>query len=616
MNKFFLIYAFLLISSIGIAQEIAPIERVEPPNWWVGMEHKELQIMVYGDNISQLRPSIEHKGVTLKQTILTENPNYVFLDVLIEDNAQVGKMKINFSDNEQIRITHEYELKRREPNAKNREGFNTSDVLYLITPDRFANGDPNNDSVDEMKEKVNRKNKGGRHGGDIKGMIDNLDYIQKMGFTSLWVNPLLENDMEEYSYHGYSTTDFYRVDPRFGTNSMYRDLVQKAKSKGMKFIMDMIVNHCGSNHWWMNDLPASDWINEWAEYTGTNHTKTLTQDIHAAPSDIKQMFDGWFVKTMPDLNQRNPLMANYLTQNSIWWVEYLGLAGIRMDTYPYPGADYMAEWTRRVMKEYPNFQIVGEEWTGNPALVSYWQKGKVNPDGYESELTSLMDFPIQEALWKTMEKGEENNGWKSVYEMIGNDFLYADPYNLVIFPDNHDMDRFFKRANYDKKLYELGMAFICTTRGIPQFYYGSEILMSNPADNSDHGIIRTDFPGGWAGDATNGFTGYGLNADQKSTQEFMKRLLNWRKGNEVVHKGKLIHYVPQDGVYTYFRIYKGKKVMVMLNRKNERVEVDTKRFQEMIGNKRSGTNVLNGQSINISSIINLPPKTPLIVELK
>ncbi|RMG81389.1 MAG: alpha-amlyase, partial [Bacteroidetes bacterium] len=469
----------------------------------------------------------------------------------------------------------------RKPGAANRQGFSNSDVLYLITPDRFANGDPDNDAVEGMLELPDRANKGGRHGGDIAGIRQHLDYIADLGFTAIWLNPVLENNMKTYSYHGYSTTDYYRVDPRFGTNEDYRQLALDARRKGIGLIMDMIVNHCGLEHWWMRDLPTSDWINQWPTYQETNHRKTLLQDPHASERDKKIFTDGWFVPTMPDLNQRNELLAEYLTQNSIWWVEYLGLAGIRMDTYPYPDMYYMSDWAKRLTTEYPNLNIVGEEWFEAPTITSYWQRGKINPNGYEPNLPSVMDFPLQAALTAALTNPESwKTGWITLYETLAHDFLYPDPDNLVIFPDNHDMSRIFTQLNEDFDLYKMAMACMLTMRGIPQLYYGDEILMANP-ESGDHGLIRSDFPGGWPGDKVNGFTGEGLTDQQKEARDFLKKLLHWRQNAPAVHAGRLVHFVPENGVYVYFRLHDAQKIMVVFNKNAAPETLDLTRFAEI-----------------------------------
>jgi glycosidase len=616
MTKLHFLALLLSVFSISSISAQNTVEHVEPPNWWIGMNNSDVQLLIHGKDVGYLHPRIQSIGVEILQVIKVENPNYLFIDVQITKAAKAGKVPIQFLEKGKVILTHNWELWEREQDATAKTTFDPSDVLYLITPDRYANGDPSNDMVQGMREQPNRAFKGGRHGGDIEGIRKNLDYIKDLGFTAIWVNPVLENDMEKFSYHGYSTTDFYKVDPRFGSNEAYRQMAKEAKSKGIKLIMDMIVNHCGSFHWWMEDMPAKDWINNWPEYKITNHQKSVIQDPYVSEVDYKGFVDGWFVPTMPDLNQRHPLMANYLTQNAIWWIEYLDLAGIRMDTYPYPDMDYMSEWTRRVDEEYPDFNVVGEEWNNNPSIVAYWQEGKENPNGYTSDLRSLMDFPLQAALVEALNSNESwGSGWLKVYERLALDFIYAAPDELVVFPDNHDMSRIYTQLNEDYDNFVNAMVYFTTIRGVPQFYYGTEILMGNPG-TTDHGIIRTDFPGGWAGDKVNAFTGEGLSTQQKKTQQLFKRLLNWRKDKTVIHHGKLMHYLPKGGIYVLFRYDEEEKVMVILNKNSEPYTLELDRFGEMLGGVSSGTDVLSEQKINFSKAIPLQPNTPMILELE
>ena len=443
----FILILFFTLSKIW-AQD--PIERVEPPNWWVDMEYNVVEVLVYGKDIASYKVTLDaYKGVSLKTIKTVENSNYLFITLDISKEALAGELQLKFSKADADIVTYSYPIKDRVLNRRNIEGFDSSDAIYLITPDRFANGDVTNDEVAGLKEKLNRNNKGGRHGGDVAGMVDHLDYIKNLGFTAIWTNPILENNMSSYSYHGYATTDFYKVDPRYGSNASFKAMCDKASEKGMKVIMDMIANHSGLEHWWIKDLPSKDWINQWDTYTQTNHKKTVILDPYATKKDKKIFFDGWFVPTMPDLNQRNKSMANYLIQNTLWWIEYSGISGIRMDTYPYPDMYFMNDWTKAVMKEYPNFNIVGEEWVLRPTIVSYWQKGKQNANGYTSELKSVMDFPLQNALVNSL---NDTESWNAVYEELGQDYLYPDPKNLVVFPDNHDMSRIFTQLNEDKEL--------------------------------------------------------------------------------------------------------------------------------------------------------------------
>jgi glycosidase len=608
---------FFLFLSIGLASiSYGQIERVEPPFWWAGMKNTELQIMVYGKAIGSLRPEMVYDGVEIKKTVSVENPNYLFLYLEIAPNSSPGKFIIDFKNSKgNVRESVSFELLEREDGSAERKGYDNSDVMYLITPDRFANGNLTNDSVASLSEGVDRTNKWGRHGGDIQGIINNLDYLKDLGFTAVWINPVLENNQKEQSYHGYSTTDFYKVDPRFGSNEEYRGLSKKAGEKGIKLIMDMIMNHCGSGHWWMDDLPSGDWLNSPNEYVKTSHRRTTLRDAYSSQYDKRNFTDGWFVPTMPDLNQRNSQLAKYLIQNTIWWIEFADLSGIRMDTYPYSDKDFMTDWTCSIMQEYPYFNICGEEWSLNPAVLAYWQQGKDNPDGYTSCLPGLLDFPLQNALVKALTEEEKSDaGMINLYDMLSNDFLYVDPFKHVIFPDNHDMSRIYSQLGEDYNLYKLAMVYFTTIRGTPQFYYGTEVLMSNMGDNS-HGNIRSDFPGGWQGDKINGFSGKGLTGKQLEAQTFIKKLLNWRKNSKVVHQGKLMHFVPIDGVYVYFRYDENKKVMIVLNKSKEKKGLDLKPFAEMLNGSISGLDVITGKKVFLQALLEIDSKQPMIIEL-
>ena len=429
--------------------------------------------------------------------------------------------------------------------------------------------------------------------------------------------------MPAFSYHGYAATDFYRVDARYGSNEEYRALVQKARNMGIGTIMDMIVNHSGEMHWWMDDLPTADWVNKVEDPQVTIHQRYVNQDPNASGYDTRAHADGWFVvRGMPDLNQRNPLMADYLTQNALWWVEYLGLAGIRMDTWPYPDKNYMVEWTRRVMLEYPDFNIVGEEWSSDPQIVAYWQRGQKNLDGFATDLPSLMDFPLQEAVWLGLSttEGEKHfdnspSGLNRMYRMLSMDFLYPDPDGLVTFPDNHDMDRIFTQLNEDYDLWRMAMAYFATMRGIPQYYYGTEILMENTADRS-HGAIRSDFPGGWEGDSRNAYTGQGLSERELEAQAYLKTLLNWRRDKTVIHNGNTMHFVPQDATYVYFRYNADDSVMVVLNKNEEAFSHDLSRFAERLQGYNQAHEILTGAQYSLAEPMELPPRSVLVLELK
>jgi len=607
---------FIIAVVFSISSFALNVDRVEPMFWWVGMKNPTVQLMVHGQEIAVSEISLNYAGVKIQSVSRQENPNYVFIDLTISPEAKAGSFPILFRKSKKEVVSYTYELKSREPNSASRKGFDASDVIYLITPDRFVNGNPANDAVVGMKELPNRTHMNGRHGGDIQGIRNSLDYLSKMGFTSVWLNPVLENNMTQVSYHGYSTTDFYKVDPRYGTNEEYRELGKAIHQKGMKLMMDMIFNHIGSEHWWMNDMPSPDWLNFYPEYKITSHRRTVNQDPYASEVDKNMMADGWFVPSMPDMNQRNPFLANYLIQNSIWWTEYVGLDGIRMDTYPYPDKNMMAEWTQRMLNEYPDFYMVGEEWSMNPAIVAYWQKGKVNQDGYVSELPGLMDFPLNNAVVRSLKDPETwGGGLVNLYEALANDFQFAHPEKLVVFPDNHDMSRFYTQLGENFDLMKLGMAYYATTRGIPQVFYGTEILMSNPG-TEEHGVIRSDFPGGWNGDLVNAFTGAGLTDKQKQAQDYVRKVLNWRKTNTVVHSGELKHFAPEDGVYVYFRYTQNGKVMVVLNKNAQEKSINTSRFAEVMENCTSGKDVISGANIFDVKNLKVPALSAMIIELK
>lgn len=610
-----ILYIFLFIFSPELFCQ--SISRIEPPNWWTGMKDPNLQIMLYGDNIGSLKARIKYPGVKLSKASCPENDNYLFIDLVIKKNTKAGSIPIQLLDNEGHELNIKFPLYSREPGSAERIGFNTSDVIYLLTPDRFSNGDTLNNQVEGLKETPNRADKNGRHGGDVEGIKQHLDYISEMGFTAIWPTPVLENNMPKYSYHGYAITDFYKVDPRMGTNESYKSFCHVAEQKGIKVIMDMVINHCGLEHWWMKDPPTKDWINYYQkDFIGTNHRKTIQMDPYAAPEDHDILTHGWFVRTMPDLNPENPYLGKYLIQNSIWWIEYAGLSGIRMDTYLYPDENYMSDWSKHVMNEYPNFNIAGEVWHINPAIVSHWQRGKINANGYVSYLPSLFDFPVQNALrGALMSPDEGDSGWNILYETIAQDFLYANPQQLVVFPDNHDMNRIYTQLGEDLGKFKIAIAFVLTTRGIPEIFYGTEILKTSP-EKRDDGIIRSDFPGGWEGDTINAFTGEGLTLQQKESQEFIKHLLKWRKGAAVVHHGKLMQYVPQQGIFVYFRYTETDTIMVILNKNNSPVTLQLDRFKRMMGESIQGKEIISEKMISLKDSLFLEKMGPMIIEIK
>lgn len=605
---------YFLFIFIGF-QSFAQIERVEPPNWWVGFKDSTLQLMVFGENIGEAIPQIDHEGVSIIETHTADSPNYLFIDLDISEDATAGTFEINFEYPGGKDETYTYKLKQRRKPAEDFIGFDNTDAIYLITPDRFANGDPSNDEDTSLNEKtIDREDDYGRHGGDIRGIIDHLDYIENMGFTALWSSPLLINDMESGSYHGYAITDFYKVDPRFGTLDEYKELADRARQRGIKLIMDQVANHSGIEHWWMEDLPFDNWINYQDRYEEgkkavySNHRRTVNQDLYASEADKKRMNDGWFVDSMPDLNQRNPFMAEYIIQNSIWWIETLGLGGIRQDTYPYPDKAFMSDWAGAIMKEYPNFNIVGEEWSNNPLLIRYWQ-GVNNKDGYESNLRSTMDFAMQSHIVNGL---NEEEGWDTglikMYDGLANDFAYASPENILIFPDNHDMSRIFTQLNEDVVNTKMALAYLLVLPRIPQIYYGTEILMENTEKPGDHGLIRSEFPGGWEDSEVNAFTGKGLSEEKSEMQEYLKTLLNFRKESQAIHNGETIHFAPENGVYLISRKTEDEALVLILNKNKEEVELDLERFDELELEGVEMKNIISGKTMEWKDKLNLPQR--------
>jgi glycosidase len=574
----------LLLASIHLLS-FCQSYKIEPPFWWADMDEPEFQLMVYAPNVAAKDVKINAADIQLLGAYKTDNPNYVFINMNIS-KAKAQKFEIELILNGKVdKIA--YELKQRAENSRNRKGFNSRDALYLITPDRFANGNEKNDNIKGYPDKLDRTNDYGRHGGDIAGIVSHLDYISNMGFTAVWLSPVLENNMPKASYHGYAITDFYKVDPRFGTNEEYKAMVSAANAKGIKVIMDQILNHCGSHHWWMNDLPSKDWITGTLDsLTITNHRHSITLDPYASKTDTKRFKEGWFVDEMPDLNLANYQTFKYLVQNSIWWIEYSGIAGIRMDTYPYSDTEGLDHWSCAIMAEYPNFNIVGEEWTTNPVLASYWQQNS-KIGNHHSCLPSVMDFPLQNALANSL---TQEGGWDSkmmpLYEMLANDVLYANTNNVVIFGDNHDMDRFYTQVGKDLSKFKMGLAILYTMRGTPQIYYGTEALFANKK-RGDHGQIRKEMDGGWSDHRVNIFTQKNLTTDQLEAQRYMKALGQFRKTNTTLHTGKLLHFTPADNVYTYFRYTETEVVMVIINRNATGVKVNLAKYDEVIQNKGS-----------------------------
>ena len=612
---------FLLISTFTFAQ----IQRVEPAFWWKGMKNPELQILVYGKNIANQTIELSN-GIQIKELKKVENPNYVFI-TLNTDEITVPKFKINLKNGKKLVNSFDYELKQRNPNSANRNSFTSKDVMYLIMPDRFANGDYSNDSQPNLTEKANRNLPSGRHGGDLRGIIKNLDYLQNLGVTALWLTPANEDNEKQTSYHGYAQTDLYKIDGRYGTNEEYLELSRQLQKRGMMLIQDYVTNHWGISHWLIQDLPTKDWIHQFSDGEGkygfkrSNYRTTSQFDTNVAEIDKKEALNGWFDTTMPDLNQSNPLVLKYLTQNAIWWIEYAELGGLRVDTYPYNDKEAMSKWAKAITDEYPNFNIVGEAWMYSPAHISYWQKNsKIGEiDGYNSNLPSVMDFTLYTDLPHALKEEESwDKGMIKIYNSFGNDFLYPDINNILVFFENHDTERFNEIFNGDSKYYKMALTLISTVRGIPQIYYGSEIGMRGDKNKGGDADIRRDFPGGWKEDKQNAFNIQTQTKEQKEFYDFTQKILNWRKGKELIHTGKTKHYMPKDKVYVYFRYNEKEKVMVVLNNNEKEQTFDLNRFSESLNGVSKGKDVVSGKEFSISTQnkLTIAPKSSLILELE
>ena len=596
----------------------AQVERVEPPFWWSDMKLSSVQIMFYGKNIAQYDVTAAN-SIVIESIQKTENPNYVFVTINTKNTA-AQDFVFSFSKNKKVAFTQNYSLKSRRENSALRKSYDASDVIYLIMPDRFANGNPNNDSDKSVTEKGNRELPGGRHGGDIDGIIKNLDYLKELGATALWPTPLNEDNDERHSYHGYGQSDVYKIDPRYGTNEDYVKLSAELHKRGMKNIMDYVTNHWGWKHWMYKDLPTYNWIHQFPGYSQSNYRMTTQFDTNASAIDTKNCMDGWFVPSMPDLNQSNPLVLNYLTQNAIWWIEYADLDGFRVDTYSYNDKEGISKWTKAITDEYPNFNIVGEVWMHDQAQMAYWQKdSKIGAiQNYNSYLPSVMDFTLHDAISSMF--NEDNGSWDrgmiKAYDNFTNDFLYPNPNKLLVFAENHDTQRFNEIYKNDFKKYQMAMTLIATIRGIPQIYYGSEIGMAGNKDKLGDADIRKDFPGGWNGDTNNAFTKSGRTAEQAKFFDFSSKLFTWRKTKSVIHSGKTTHYIPENNVYVYFRHNDSESVMVVINNSPESKTFKTNRFQENISKYNSGKDILTDKSFDFKNDIQIEGKSVLILELK
>lgn len=608
-----LVGLMLFFSAHILIGQTVRLERVEPPNWWAGMKNSSLQLLVYGKNISLTTPVINYSGIEIKSVSRLESSNYLFVNLNLSEETKPGTFKISFMKGKKQLASYEYQLQQKYERNVKRQTVDASDVIYLITPDRFANGDIENDNTSATLEKANRGDIHGRHGGDIKGIINHLDYIKELGATTLWLNPFLENDQSAYSYHGYGISDFYQTDSRFGSNEDFKKLTTLCHDRGMKMIMDQVFNHCGIGHWWMDDLPSEDWLNQWDTFTRSNFTNIAASDPHASQADYNLFTKGWFDINLPDLNLNNEFLATYLIQNSIWWIEYAKLDGIRMDTYPYPDKHIMADWVKKVRREYPEFYIVAETWESKASSLSYWNRIGANADGYNPGINSVCDYPLYYAMLKAF--GEEDGEIYQLYETLAEDFVYGDAANNKIFNGNHDVPRLYTLLGENSDKVKLSMAFILTTRGIPQLYYGDEILM---AGDKPDGVLRKDFPGGWPRDSRNAFLKEGRSTVENELYDYIKTILNWRKGAEEIHQGELLHFQPQNNVYVYFRSLDTEKTtMIIINNSDQALEqYSLSRYEEVLKDYLTGFDIITSRTYPTLESLNLEPNSALIIELR
>jgi len=602
---------------LSLSSQAVNVNKIDPPFWYVGMQDHVLQLMVYGQDIADATVSIDYPGVSLSSIVKLESKNYLLIYLTLNENVKPGKMPITFTQGKK-KLTQEYELKARSKKGEEHIGFNNSDVLYLLMPDRFANGNPDNDQIEGMIEyTVDRSKPSNRHGGDLKGIQDHLDYFSELGITALWFTPVLENNMRGGSYHGYATTDYYKVDRRFGTNEEYVQLIKNAHARGIKVVMDMIFNHCGSDHIWLQDIPSKDWFNhsDFKEnFVQTNYKMGSHVDPYTSKKDFDLMANGWFVRSMPDLNQQNTHVIRYLQQNSFWWIEYADIDGIRMDTYPYADYDAMSNWMKCLNEEYPNFNVVGESWHTEPAFTAWWQKDSKLSAPKNSNLKTVMDFSFFDRINKAKkEQTQDGQGLDRIYNNFVFDYLYPNPMSVLAFIENHDTDRYLEEGQ-DLNSLKQAITVLLTTPRIPQLYYGTEIMLNGVKKITD-GYVRKDFPGGWQGDENNAFTANGRTDLQNQSFNFYKTLLHWRQGNEVITKGSMTHFLVQHGVYVYARQYQGKAIVVMLNGTDKEVNLPLDYYEEILSGYAQGKDVITGRTVTLGKELKMSPRESLVLEL-
>ena len=618
MKKIFFVLMMCILSTTTVVA--GKIKRIDPTDWFVGMKNAKLQLMVYGESIGKVQVSTAWPGVRIDSVVRLDSPNYllVYLDL---SGAKAGNMPLVFTQGKQ-KSTINYRLREREMSGEQRRGFSNADVLYMLMPDRFASSGTKKHPMPGLNTyRVDRSQPSLRHGGDLEGIRQHLDYFTQLGVTALWFTPVLENNTPDENthstYHGYATTDYYRVDPRFGTNDDYRRLINDAHAKGLKVVMDMIFNHCGVDHPWVKDMPSHNWFNRpdyKNNYLQTSYKLTPVLDPYASKVDMAETVDGWFVPEYPDFNQRNPHVMRYLIQNSIWWIETVGIDGIRMDTYPYADREAMAQWMARLNEEYPNFNTVGEVWVTEPAYTAAWQKDS-KLSNMNSNLKSVMDFAFFERI--NQAKKEETDDWwnglNRIYNSLVYDYLYPNPSSVMAFIENHDTDRFLGNGS-DTLALKQALALLLTMNRIPQLYYGTEVLMKGTKEKTD-GDVRKDFPGGFPGDKQNAFTAEGRTKEQNAMFVWLSRLLHWRKGNDVITQGRQTHFIPFNGIYVLARTLDKRRVLTIMNGTSKSATMPVARYAEVIGDAHEARDVLTGRTINLQNDIKLAPRATLVLEL-
>ena len=617
MKRFFSLALMLaLLFSASAAKPRLSINHVEPLSWWVGMT-TPLQLMVNATSISEYGVDILPKGQGVEVTALhkADSPNYLFVDVAVAADAKAGEYTLRFTKGKS-KIDYKYTIAERREGSRERESFTTADFVYLIMPDRFANGNPANDNTSDTAEKADRTNPGRRHGGDLEGMIAHLDYIADLGATAIWSTPLLLDDENGASYHGYSCSDYYRIDPRYGSNELFKTYVEECHERDLKVIMDIVPNHSSTSHWWYGDQPFKDWTHQWDSYTQSNWTFSTNMDFNASKADLYQMESGWFDRSMADMNLDNEFLLNYFKQWAVWWIEYSNLDGFRVDTYPYNEKEPMSQWCKAVMEEYPNFNIVGEVWTSSIPQLAYWQGGNYNKDGFNSNLKSIMDFPLHDAIRAAMTESG-NGGWGQgmtrVYDVLSHDFVYHDLSNMMIMAANHDTDRIGDVCEGDARKMKIVATLLCTMRGMPQILYGDELMFRSTDRRRGHPTLRIDFPGGWQGDKVNLFDRAQHEGDQKEVFDHTHLLMNWRKTKDVIHTGKTLHFIDRDNTYAFFRYNDSELVFVYVNNSDKAHKVPWGRYAEINSGLSVGRNVLTDKSVDMTDLT-VEPMTSIVVE--